>query len=387
MDEETIKIKKVDLRRTRTWSPPFPICPTGRSLDLKINDHSKIDLELFSRLEYLSEIQEMGLLRIAQINPVNSTEENWLSFRAFIRQAKLYYFSAKEQSSSISSLNFFYSFLNLVKAYCSLHSPEKISGHIKHGLSLGGSFSDVFEQDISLHPDGVMSIFYELVTNIKIDKKSTFPVQSLLSYCSDISFEYGHSVPNPEVKISLAKLAVTGESEYKTRTLLAMSNFEYILKNELLNQSVQKNFEQIDLSTQQASDIFQIKLNEFKVYSFLQSKEEDLPFMSTVGISKGCYEIFSPFVSFYLIRCSDCSKINLPLKNTEGVDVILNEYLAIYGFMFYVSELVRYNPKVIQDNLSKPQGWLMERFIINTPQTFLRYMVNLISGDDFLFYT
>jgi len=39
----------------------------------------------------------------------------------------------------------------------------------------------------------------------------------------------------------------------------------------------------------------------------------------------------------------------------------------------------------VLENMSKPCGWLMERFVINTPQTFLRYMVNLISGEDFIF--
>jgi hypothetical protein len=380
-------MEKKDLKQPIVWTSPFLLCPTGKSLLLQCNDESKIDAELFANIEYLSEIKEKGLERIKQINETNATEENWLSFRAFVRQAKLYYFSAKEQNPAVSSLNFFYSFLNLVKAYCCLYYPEKVSGHVKHGISLGGSFSDVFTQEINLYTDGIMPMFYELVTKIKLSKTAKFPAQNLLSYCSDITYEYSRSVPSPKINFLYSKIVIVGESKEKMWVLMAVSSLGAITNNESVKKVFEPHFHQIDLNPHQASEIFKIKLDEYPSYSFLQNKSEEFSLVPFLLVAKDYYTRLSPFVSFYPRKFSECFKINLPIKDNNGDDVVLNECLAIYAFMFYVSELVRYNPKIIQDNLSKPQGWLMERFIVNTPQTFLRYMVNLITGDDLLFFT
>lgn len=378
-NEET----EINYFKPKTWTISFPACPTGVGEKLKITDPSKIDIELFAHIEFLSEIKDKGLTRINEINEDNATEENWLSFQAFVRQAKLYYFSAKEQSPAVSSLNFFYAFLNLVKAYCCLHNSTAFSGYMKHGISLSNGFNDAFSQEISFHEHGVFSYFYRLVTGMELAPVK-IPATKFLSYCSDISYEYWNCVKDPEMSSSYMKMSLAGEVPAKMSTLISISNSK-ILDHPLLIKMLSEKFEQVKLTTQIASDIFDISLDEYRSYLFFKGKDE-FPIVPLDILSRECHEKLFPLVVFYPTNPCGLSKINLPFKSSEDDEIFLNEFLAIYCFMFYVSELVRYNPKVIQSNLSTPQGWLMERFIVNTPQTFLRYMVNLITGRDLLFH-
>ena len=379
-------MEKKPLKPTNISTTPFLLCPTGHVIELKVNDHTKVDIELFSYLEYLAEVEEKGLERIAQINKINATRPNWLLFQSFIRQAKLYYFSAIDQDPAISSLNFFYSFENLVKAYCSLHFPEKISGKIQHGVATGQTLADLLTQEISiLNGSNVASIFYELTTGKKIKQTAKISAQNLLSYCNDILYEYLRCIPSAQSKSIPAKIALAGESEQKIGLLMAVRSLNVLLKDGDLKKVLETYFCQVDLPLNTAMQIMQISLNDYKSYCFLQSKDE-FNILPVQIIAKDFYEKFSPFVSLMPRKFDNLFMINLPIGDISGNKIFMNECLAIFMLMFYISELVRYNPKIIQENISKPQGWLMERFVVNTHQSFLRYMVNLITGEDFIFH-
>ncbi len=373
------------LKPLNVWTTPFLLCPTGIAGSLQVSDYSNIETELFSYIEHLAEVKEKGLERIKSINEENATEENWLSFQAFVRQAKLYYFSAKNQNSAISALNLFYSFENLVKAYCSLYHPAEFVGKIRHGIGTGNTFSDAFSQEISIYSGmQIMPVFYELVTGKKIDSTAKIDAEKLLAYCYDIFYEYHQCSPTPVLRVVQAKAVVAGESQEKAGLLIAVSGLALLLRNNELKDIFNNLFNKVELPQNLSDTIFKISLNDHSRYSFLQTKE-DFPIIPAQFISADFYDKFLPYVSFYPRKGDAYFNLNLPVENNAGESIVMNECIAIYMLMFYMSELVRYNPKIIQENLSKNQGWLMERFIVNTPQTFLRYMVNLITGEDFIF--
>src|SRR6266568_3541817 len=87
-----------------------------------------IEYELWSTLEYYSEVEEVGLnlIQARGLQPQSDHQEIFKHFRAFVRQAKSYYGSAKALHYRSSSLLYYYCFLNLVKAYLLLQDPKWI---------------------------------------------------------------------------------------------------------------------------------------------------------------------------------------------------------------------------------------------------------------------
>lgn len=372
-------------RPVNVYSSPFMLSTTGEPIVLNVSDNQKIDIEIFAHLEYFSEIQQNGMSRLKGIKRKNGTLGNWRTFRSFIRQAKLFYFSAKTQDPSIGSLNYFYAFENLVKAYCCLHFPELLDNKISHGLSTGGVFSDNFNQEITLQKKGIMPIFYSLVTGNEITKDRKILNKSLVSYCTDISYEYGLAHSDSVRKNLPMKATLGGENTEKLSLLIAISApLKTLEKYNDIYKVLSENFDWVDIDQRKVESAFKIPLDAYRAYNYFQSKES-FGVVPTSLVSKDYYNKFFPFVSFYPRNIDELFNLCLPAEDIENKELILNECLSIYILMFYMSELVRYHPKTIQDNISKPSGWLMERFTVNTPQTFLRYMTNLISGEDFIF--
>src|SRR5260221_14479744 len=95
-----------------------------------------IERELWTALEYYSEVEEVGLnlIQTKGLQPQSLHPEIFKSFQAFVRQAKSYYSSAKTLHYRSSSLLYYYSFLNLVKGYLLLKDPQRIMGQkVHHG--------------------------------------------------------------------------------------------------------------------------------------------------------------------------------------------------------------------------------------------------------------
>ncbi len=95
-----------------------------------------IDDELWILLEYQSEVEDVGLKFVEQ-NGVKkrNAKKVYKHFQAYIRQAKNYYYSAKQLHPRSASLLYYYCFLNLAKAALVLKQPT-IAGHkISHVIS------------------------------------------------------------------------------------------------------------------------------------------------------------------------------------------------------------------------------------------------------------
>ncbi len=367
------------------FTAPFSLSQSGSVLELEVSENQRVDTEIFAYLEYFAEIQENGIKRLREIKKGNGTKKNWMIFRSFVRQAKLFYFSAQEQDPSISALNYFYSFENLVKAYCSLYEPLKVNNKIKHGLSTGNSFADDFSQTITIQKDGVAPLFYKLTIGTSLGKERKITNKKLIPYCTDISFENALVNSSFPRKSLFMRSSMGGENREKMSLVLGIeASMEQLLKYSKINGILAKYFDNIDLSVKDAQNVLKIHLNEISLNSYFQSKK-DFNLTNTAIISQEYYGIFAPYVSLYPRSKENRFKLNLPSEDEKGDEIILNECISVFILMFYMSELVRYHPKTIQDNISSPSGWLMERFIINTPQTFLRYMANLISGKDYIF--
>src|SRR6266566_2909479 len=173
-----------------------------------------IERELWNTLEYYSEVEEVGLNLIQSrgLQPQSLHQEIFKHFRAFVRQAKSYYGSAKTLHYRSSSLLYYYSFLNLVKAYLLFCDPERIMSRVGHGLGYNADAPNTdFQLEVIKVHQGIFPMFYEAQTSnvISTQGNSVLRVIDLLSYPSDIAYQYElASFGNNRILFSLATSVV-----------------------------------------------------------------------------------------------------------------------------------------------------------------------------------
>jgi len=97
-------------------------------------------------------------------------------------------------------------------------------------------------------------------------------------------------------------------------------------------------------------------------------------------------ETLNPYFSVHYYDDNKDFDLALPYQDTTHTTPIpMNEVLAIYAVMFYLSSLVRYRPNYLEALLNHKPAWLIENFVNSTPELFLRILVSKIIGTDFVF--
>jgi hypothetical protein len=96
-------------------------------------------------------------------------------------------------------------------------------------------------------------------------------------------------------------------------------------------------------------------------------------------IASDAVDVLSEIISYIPYRDQHLFRINAPIR----VPALrpMNEMLAIYGCMFYLGSLVRYNPQYLESILWTKHSWMIERFIKSAPITFLRHFRNFLDGN------
>ena len=151
-----------------------------------------IEKELWLYIRSFSEIESRGqeLVKRHQGSGGNA-HDAWTRFRSFARQAESYWQSARSTSYRSSPLLYYYSFLNLAKAYLVLVRPT-FPNRVDHGLTFDTDATSTAMKDHALSvrngPKKVFPLLYR-------DWCATSPpdvlmVQDLLSYARDIGHQY-----------------------------------------------------------------------------------------------------------------------------------------------------------------------------------------------------
>jgi len=357
--------------------------------------------ELWSALEYYSEVEEVGLnlIQAKGLQPQSLHQEIVKYLQAFVRQAKSYYGSAKALHYRSSSLLYYYSFLNLVKAYLLLSDPQRIMGRttqsVTHGLSYRTSTSNTdFQLEIIRVCQGIFPMFYEAQTSnvISTTRNSTLNITSLLSYPSDIAYQYqlvGYG--NHNILLSLAAI-VTNRPQNQSWTIIGIPAMASL--NNFLNTHVNflNTFQEIQVvNKNMLVPIYNIGAPELAQFRFFQ-EVTTIPMLGNSGIITPHSHIqkiinaLSPYFSAHYFDDNYDFDLVLPYQDASNPTPIpMNEALAIYAVMFYLSSLVRYRPNYLEALLNHKPAWLIENFVNSTPEVFLRMMVSKIVGTDFVF--
>lgn len=119
------------------------------------------------------------------------------NLKLYVQQAFAFYETAKEAKANTAPLIYYYSFLNLAKAVCELHSPnfhEKAECY-RHGMNWrpdSRRFADPATEYVRIGARGIWHTLWESVmlrTCPAVDQ-TKLHVRELFSYCPDVGIEY-----------------------------------------------------------------------------------------------------------------------------------------------------------------------------------------------------
>lgn len=364
-------------------------------MDLHLSQSPKIPLhtkrplndELFSSLQYLSEIEEVGcdFIRSNDFKNKREIKTTYSLFQAFIRQGKTFFESAESLEYRVQPLFYYYSFLNLSKAYLCIRNPSIFNKKLYHGLVHKHTSSKFTDQTIKTN-NGVFTYLYEQLTGKPIKKWTTLNISSLFGYIPEIGYE--HSLVkygNRRNSAGISKILANNSSN-EWRPFLAIIRNEELFKNVKYFKRIFYFFDQVEMPKEHARLALNIDAANLKHYIFLQGKKtyksdsdgkiSDL-IPDTIETVKNCMIPVTTKSEFDF-------NLFMPLKRNMQID--FNDILASYVIMYYLGSLVRYFPDYLESLLNSKHAWIIENFTKNVSTSFLLNINNLIQKKCFIYY-
>ncbi len=343
---------------------------------------------MFASLHSISEVEKAGVDYIRQIGHQKPKDVYFL-FQSFIRQAKTFYDSANTLHYRASTLNYYYAFLNLAKAFICLKLPDAVSGRVTHGLSLPRNFSSgsFSKQFINIENNGVFNYLYKSITGKVIKPKIKLNISRILSYCSDIEYEY-QSAGYGKSRLVPTTVRVMSDMQQKISwPMIAAVNFDLLQPYKGSLSKFHKYFDEVDADKNLAFQAFGIRGETLPTLTFFESNKT---YNWLEGDKTNIREIMADLFNA-LDGISEANPYNedfdiflvAPLMKSN--QVLLNQTLATYVTMFYLSSLVRYQPAYLETLLNSKDAWIIERFAYSAPSTFLRSIGNLILQKDYVY--
>ncbi len=327
---------------------------------------SDTERELWSALEYYSEIEEVGLdlIQTKGLQPPSDHQKIFHWFQAFVRQAKSYYSSAKTLHYRSSSLLYYYSFLNLVKAYLLLIQPQMIMDQrVLHGLfyEIPTTNTD-FQLEIIRVRGGAFPMFYEAQTSTVISSTTNLSLNivNLLSYPTEISYQYrlsGYGGPNTLSSLAVAAVDRTINQVWTILGFPAEASLNGFLS---LHTNFLHTYQEVQINQDLLALVFGMSVPELYYFRFFQEIATTQALDNGGSIDQVVFKQkivndLSPDYSSHYFDDNRDFDLVLPYTDTTNTTPIpITEVLAIYAAMFYLSSLVRYRPDYLEALLRMP---------------------------------
>lgn len=165
------------------------ISPFKGNIIIGKTNHPEVIEEYWAYIKYLSipkKFEDTFCVKIC------NEEEMFSAFRTFIQQGYEYYSLAKKASFQVAPLCYYYSFLNLTKAYLvPKHWKSKEAKFARHGLAQTRTGKKLVEGSLTIG-DGVFELAAEDLTNhlgLGYWKSHKISINETFFYMHDISVE------------------------------------------------------------------------------------------------------------------------------------------------------------------------------------------------------
>lgn len=347
-----------------------------------------VEKELWMVLRSYSEIRIRGKQLLTSQYRISSRNFNitWKRFRSFIRQAENYWLVARNTNYKSSSLLYYYSFLNLVKAYLLLKNPT-LEHRLNHGLSYdvdsrGGDLRRKF-LSVRTGRSQVFNLYYRHVFDTAPPQQ--LYISHLLSYTSDVAYQYAHSSLGGRRNFPGLHRIVNNRSTYSWIVLLILRNNPLSRFRSMFTDFFNE-FEKTEVSSYvgpRLRDVFGLKASELLSLDIYQTKAENM--VSWISGNPPLTQILIDRIKSVLENWiepnyyKDEFTFNLNFPRSRQASHFMSEEIAIYTTMFFMSELVRYRPDYLDKILENKAAELMENFVESCPLKFLRAITSRIA--------
>lgn len=352
-----------------------------------------IDEEYWLALRYPAEVESTGMALFKDNNSNFDTFEPedkrnlWLEFRAYIRQAEVFYRGACVLPWKSSPLNYYYSFMNLAKALAvvrGLLCPKRMQDirKIKHGITskpIAGN-PDVWKVTVQ-GPGEIFTMLYQLIIGTQIDSNTELNAIHLLGYSAPIGWQIQKLNNITKIKwFPCYRIILTQPNNcWDIIGLLRDVSID------LLPDSFCAAYEEVSADGAKTFAFKTLRLHAYHsaTFRFLQRKN---PIHLTVP---GKYDIseldrsFNEMLPHHVFEHVNNTEFQFGLGipyETEITHIPMNEFVASYAIMFFLSSLVRYYPDYMDSIGESANAWLVESFIKSAPLHLIRYMVSAILG-------
>ncbi len=379
----------VPLRQFKGWAiRPFYLRRHERTWT-----HIDVDEELWLALRRPAEVRSAGADLFRVHNPSTSTLPErtvtslWREFRAYLRQAEGFYRGAKVLPWKSSPLNYYYSFLNISKACCLLQGllPVHQAAEprvIHHGLSarvIAGN-PDIWQLTVG-GADSVFPMLYRAYIGMTINPNTLLNARDLLGYSRQIGWQLKESGYFALIRSYPCRWAILArDAEYWDVIAIPTSTQFGPLWN-----SLGAIYEEVEpLSAKDfAFRIFEMHGVVASTYRFFQRRRpevSDPPNEHRHEILQVSLQQALPNAIFeYTEDTSYEFLLDVPYM-TGGLSLPMNEAIASYAIMFFLSSLVRYHPEYMDSIAESSDAWIIESFAKSAPLAMLRYMTANVLG-------
>lgn len=310
-----------------------------------------------------------------------------------IDQAKIYFLNAFNSEWRASGLLYYYSFLNLAKAFTvakkGLAAKKLKSSSIYHGLSADPQApSSIIDYEMQIHPpiskttgrDNIFAIFYQNLTKEKWphSKQITIKLSEILAYTRDISVEVKKFYGITKAPIDVQSL-IRAENNTAWFEMNIPSNSISVIKSHV--KTIQFNI--VNPSSITHNDVkdwlasYNRTANTFNNTSFLRTPPKAFkPQNEQQIIEELRQEVndLKPYSIYYpTIGLGENGWQFIPNIILKGVSMKWHPLLSDYLFAFILSTILRYSPHLVLSN--KKDDFIAEAWCAQAPITTLRYFL------------
>lgn len=344
--------------------------------------------ELWSMLRYdvlLDESVDSNLrLRGAKTKAQREHVKSELS--AYIDQAENFYSFARSSDYRSAALLYYYSFLNLAKAFVVQRKPSLVNKTFRHGLHRKTKNGKLIDRSFQIQQSNgnQVSVFNEIYnleygSYLPINRSISF--EHILGYVTDIGDETTKLLKRPSRKVHPSKVySFTNNRTNKCWTVLVTPSSFYPANYKRTFEAFERDFQRFNPGALSLQFSLDMTNNQSKNFNFSQSVAEyDVLPSGSIALwetKKHIEDTIGHHCQDYIYDDSFSFCITDPLRNNWQVP--FNEPFAIYSMMFYLSEVVRYSPGEFNANFSPntKEGWLIKNFIESSPYACLVYLVS-----------
>lgn len=303
----------------------------------------------------------------------------------FVDHAEDYFKAASSGVvGSVKPVLFYYSFLNIAKAFCLFRDIRSDYSKAKHGLSevLPSGGLEITDAYLDAFPSGVGNVnvfgdFHQAITKTTLSSPTRYPIPHLLPqilqghrlWC--LSCDSEERFYNAEV-ISLQHGAKTKDVWLDIlipKSELARNGMSF--GDLLAGSRLAGTFRTVKIPKQRNREYVKYQMKSPVVYSHRPS-----------DVIQDVVNVVKPHLWVNVLSIPPYKRYYLYVAPSAETANVMHQVLSIYALFYYLGSVTRYRPKNFQTMIDGVHGAQIQEMLANIPSQFLYLMASEFTEQD-----